>query len=74
MPRFEFIPKIIDFLGYVTFEGIENMSFGEKIIICRRIRGISQDRLAKDLNVYPRTLANWEKDIRLPGKRNIEAV
>ncbi|MHB9038684.1 MAG: helix-turn-helix domain-containing protein, partial [Armatimonadota bacterium] len=47
---------------------------GEKIIICRRIRGISQDRLAKDLNVYPRTLANWEKDIRLPGKRYIEAV
>lgn len=74
MPRFEFIPKIIDFLGYVPFEGIENMSFGEKIIICRRIRGLSQEALAKELNVYPRTLANWENDIRLPGRRYIKAV
>jgi transcriptional regulator with XRE-family HTH domain len=73
-PHSKFIPKIIDFLGYVPFEGIENMSYGEKIITCRKIKGLSQEELAEELNVYPRTLANWENDIRLPGKRYIKAV
>jgi len=37
-PSIELMPKIIDFLGYMPFESIPDMSLGEKIITCRRIK------------------------------------
>lgn len=65
-PNIEFTSKIIEFLGYVPFESISDMSLGEKIVTCRRIKGISQKELAKQLGFDPETVANWENNYKLP--------
>ena len=73
-PSIEFIPRIIAFLGYVPFESIPRMSLGEKIKICRKIKGISQERLARLLGFDPSTVAQWERDDRLPSQPYLEAL
>lgn len=65
-PNIEFTSKIIEFLGYVPFESISDMSLGEKIVTCRRIKGISQKELAKQLGFDPGTVENWENNRKIP--------
>ena len=70
-PAFWHLPKIIEFLGYVPdtiTKSISGMSLGEKIVAYRKIAGISQSSLARQLGVDPRTLSKWEKNKALPSK------
>jgi len=67
-PAFRYIPKIIEFLGYAPFE-TSAKSIGEKIIIYRKLRGLSQKQLARQLGIDPGTLSKWEKDKRRPSER-----
>jgi transcriptional regulator with XRE-family HTH domain len=62
------IPKIIEFLGSIPSIG-QPESFSEKIFHYRRLKGLSQENLARYLGVDPGTLANWEKGKREPSKR-----
>jgi transcriptional regulator with XRE-family HTH domain len=60
-PKLHYLPKIIQFLGYIPFE-IEGTSQGERIKLYRKIRGISQKKLAREIGVDPCTLARWERN------------
>lgn len=65
-PIIDYIPRIIEFLGYVPFDSISDMSLGEKIITCRKIKGISQKELAQQLGFDPGTVEQWENNRKEP--------
>jgi transcriptional regulator with XRE-family HTH domain len=62
-PRLHLMPKIIAFLGDNPFSVDEGGELGEKIRVYRKLHGITQKRLAKELGIDPTTLARWEKDL-----------
>jgi transcriptional regulator with XRE-family HTH domain len=59
--KIHYLPKIIQFLGYIPFN-IKADSLGEQIKLYRRIRGILQKTLAKEIGIDPCTLARWERN------------
>ena len=72
-PSISFIPKIIGFLGYIPFE-TEHSSLGEKIIFFRRIHGLSQKKLANELDIDHSTLGGWERGKHKPSKELLEKL
>ena len=42
---------------------------GEKIVVYRRLLGLSQKKLACHLGIDPSTLGKWERDKRQPPER-----
>jgi len=66
-PVLKFIPKIIDFLGYVPYD-VSKLSFGERIKIIRQSNGLTIRELARELGVDPKTIWNWEKGEHKPTK------
>jgi transcriptional regulator with XRE-family HTH domain len=67
-PSLAQIPKIIEFLGRDPLEK-EAENLGERIREYRRIHGLSQKKLAKELGVDQTTLAAWERREHLPPKK-----
>jgi len=63
-----FIPKIIEFLGYIPYKTTSD-SLEEEIVNYRRNHGLPQKRLAHLLGVDPRTLRSWEEGKHWPQKR-----
>jgi len=62
LPRF--YPKLVDFLGYCPIETIS--SFGEKLLVFRIYRGLTQEQMAHELGIDPSTLAAYESERKLP--------
>lgn len=60
-PQIRIIPKIIEFLGYVPFDTSAKLA-GEKILIYRRLNGISQKVMAQKLKIDQSILRRWEKE------------
>ncbi len=67
-PALRYIPNIIEFLSYAPY-GLSAKTTGEKIVIYRRLLGLSQKRLAHYLGIDPSTLGRWEKNKRQPPER-----
>jgi len=63
-----YIPKIVEFLGYVP-DCIKANTLGKRITTLRKLLGITQKELAHRLGVDPGTLACWERDKSNPHKR-----
>jgi transcriptional regulator with XRE-family HTH domain len=72
-PNLYFIPKIVEFLGYVPFNG-QTKTLGEKIVNYRRLLGITQKELANRLGIDPTTLARCEHDKGKPVKRYLQQL
>ena len=72
-PAIKYIPKIIKFLGHVPFK-TSTKSTGEKIVTYRKLRGLSQKKLACHLGIDPCTLSKWERNKRLPSKRVLKEI
>ena len=72
-PTPEFLPRIIEFLGYDPIS-LPGSSLGEKLKRYRRIRGQSIERLAEELGVDPTTLGRWERGVTMPGIRQRKAL
>lgn len=71
-PPVKYLPKIVEFLGYIPFDG--GRSLGERIANCRKLLGLNQKELANLLGVDPYTVSCWEKDERKPLKRHMEKL
>ncbi len=71
-PEIRYLPKIIAFLGYAP--EMEAQTPGEQIVAARKLRGMSQKELARELGVDPGTLGRWERDERRPGKKSEEIL
>ena len=67
-PSLPQIPKIIEFLGRDPFEK-KTENLGERIREYRRIRGLTQKKLAEQLGVDPTTLAGWERGEYRPTQK-----
>ena len=72
-PRLYQYPVIIAFLGYYPFDH-ETATFGGKIKRYKYEQGLSNEKLAKVLGVDESTVANWERNKRLPLARKLESV
>ncbi|MDP2886216.1 MAG: helix-turn-helix transcriptional regulator [Ignavibacteria bacterium] len=59
-PTLRAIPKTIEFLGYAPEFDSKGL-LGERIKRYRRMQGINQETLAKQLGVDPATLGRWER-------------
>ena len=72
-PSLAQIPKIIEFLERDPFER-KTENLGERIREYRRIHGLTQKILAKQLGVDQTTLAGWERGKYRPMRNNIEKI
>ena len=72
-PAIRYIPKIIEFLGYVPFD-TSNLSVGEKIVVYRRLLGLSQKKQAHRLGIDQSTLGKWERNKRQPPERYLKEI
>jgi len=74
-PSLNSTPKIIKFLGYTPPQPkTEKKTIGERLLIYRRIKGITQKELAKKLGVDPSTLARWERGRSTPLESSIKGI
>lgn len=73
-PRIDYVSKIIEFIGYVPFENSAETTLGEKIVTYRKIKGISQAELARQLGFDPGTVSQWENNHRKPEKSYLAAL
>ena len=65
-PALEYMPKVIEFLGYVPFETCETL--GQRIRLYRMSLGLTVVEFAKKLGVTHSTITRWEND----RVRNVE--
>ena len=72
-PSLAQIPKIIEFLARDPFEK-EAENLGDRIRHYRRIHGLSQKKLAKQLGVDETTVAGWEKGEHRPTKKLLDKI
>ena len=72
-PSLAQIPKIIAFLGRDPFEK-EAENLGDKIREYRRVHGLSQKKLARQLGVDPTTLAGWERGEHRPTNKLLDKI
>ncbi len=72
-PHVQHIPNIIEFLGGVP-TNVQPESLSEKILYHRKLKGLSQEKLARYIGVDPGTLANWENGTRQPLKRFMDNI
>jgi len=72
-PVVKFIPKIVDFLGYVPYD-VSSLTLGERIKIARQSLGMTGRELAKKLGIHPDTLYGWERDEHNPTKKSRERL
>lgn len=50
------------------------MTLGQKLYELRKASGLSQEQLAKQIDVSRQTISNWESDIALPNLEKIIAI
>ena len=72
-PSLEYMPKIIQFLGYVPYDYPLN-TLRERVITYRKSQSLSQREMAKKLNIDPSTLAELERNVRKPMKKTLEKL
>jgi DNA-binding XRE family transcriptional regulator len=72
-PRLHQYPAIIAFLGYYPFDH-ETVTFGGKIKRYKNAHGLSNEKLATVLEVDETTVANWERNKRVPLARSLDIV
>ena len=72
-PSLPFLPRIIQFLGYLLHDP-EPKTLGEAIAASRRLLGLRQKDLAAALSIDPSTLARWERGERQPSKQLLDKL
>ena len=72
-PQLRFVPRIIEFLGYVPYD-TQSEALGKRIVVRRRRLGLTQKELARRLGVDPSTLGRWERSEGRPSKRLLERM
>jgi transcriptional regulator with XRE-family HTH domain len=72
-PSLYFLPKVIKFLGYNPLPSSPT-TLGEKLLAYRKLNGITQEELARQLGVDPTTLARWERGQGKPIQKIAEEI
>ena len=69
-PSIIYYPKIIIFLGYVPFE-IDVSTLGGQIKLYRYLHGLSQEELARKLEVNESTVFHYENNKHKPSSKTL---
>jgi transcriptional regulator with XRE-family HTH domain len=64
--------QIIEFLGYNPVQTAEYV--GDQLVHVRKIRGLSQKQMARQLCVDPGTLGRWERNKREPAAKYLQTI
>ena len=72
-PSLRLVPKIIEFLGYEP-QYTAPRTLGERIVIARRLLGLTQKELARRPGIDPSTLGRRERDEGRPSKELCERL
>tara|TARA_Y100000589_G_scaffold256531_1_gene245709 strand:- start:158 stop:562 length:405 start_codon:yes stop_codon:yes gene_type:complete len=67
IPRIQYYPKIMNFLGYCSY--VYPTTWGEKLKLHRIHNGFSYKNLANILSVDPASIRRWEKRKKPPWER-----
>lgn len=67
--HWEAIPK---FLGYNRLPPAQTLA--EQLVVCRKLKGLSQKQMARHLGVGPSTPAGWERGQRVPQGKYLRRV
>jgi transcriptional regulator with XRE-family HTH domain len=73
IPCVKHMPKIAGFLGYVPWD-VYGKTLGEKIASHRKLLGLTQEQLAREIGVNPCTIISWEKGTRKPEKKRLKKL
>ena len=68
-PCVAFLPKIIEFLGYLAYEPTDEEDLGGRVRRARRALGLTQKKLARLLRVDPATIEAWERGRHRPSEK-----
>jgi len=71
-PMCQYIKGILEFLGYNPFPPANNLA--EKLLLYRKVCGLSQRKFAKQLGVDPSTLAGWETGRHRPSPAPLRTI
>ena len=71
-PQIHHLPKIIEFLGYNASPASRSIS--EKLLVARRLLGLTQKAMAKRLGIDPTTLERWEAGKSNPSAKSFAIV
>ena len=72
VPEVRYMPAIIQFLGYNPLPVANSLL--ERLATARRVLGLSQRKMAEQLDVDPATLLGWEAGRHHPTKKSLEAI
>ena len=73
-PQIQFVPRIIEFLGYNPYAHLETKTFGGKIKLYRLLHGLSYRNLAKVLDSDMGRVAMWERNKRKPKEPRLSQI
>jgi transcriptional regulator with XRE-family HTH domain len=75
-PPVEFIPKIVEFIGYVPPCLIPkaDATIGERIRASRRLLGLNQERFAEKVGFSEDAIRDWEAGRYKPSKKSVEKL
>jgi transcriptional regulator with XRE-family HTH domain len=71
-PDIRYLPKIIEFLGYVPFECPDDV-FG-RLSYFRRIKGLTIDELGALMGRDPKQLSDWLRGKKKPFRGSLESI
>ena len=72
IPAIRFMPRIIEFLGYTPFPPAQTLP--EKLILYRKVMGLSRRKLAKLIEVDESNLAGWETGKHYPTNKSLKMI
>jgi len=72
-PTLIYMPRIVDFLGYWPYDP-KIKTLGQRIKRARKFRSLTQESLARIIEVDPSTVANWERDEKKASEKLFERL
>lgn len=75
-PPVEFIPKIVEFIGYIPpcLLPKPEATIGERIRASRRLLGLSQEKFGEKTGFDEDTIRGWETGRHKPSKKSMERL
>lgn len=72
-PQIQFVPKVIQFLGYNPYPN-ETETFGGRLKFYRMLHGLSHKKMGKLVGVDAATVSTWETNKFKPNSENLETI
>jgi transcriptional regulator with XRE-family HTH domain len=72
VPEVRYMPAIVQFLGYNPLPPASSLP--QRLVIARRVLGLTQRKMAEKLGVDPSTLRDWEAGLHQPTEKRLNLI